>query len=117
MLKEKDRSFKDGLEHATPSPETTRRLDSLEKDIEKVITSNSILSKISVGALIAIGIWVGTIQTRQLRSMDDLQGLNSRVDVVVDRIRQNDISSAEIKTKLINIEVTLQEIKLKLDNK
>ena len=117
MLEQKDASFRDGLAHAAPSPETTRRLDALEKDMEKLINSNGILSKISVGALIAIGIWVGTIQARQLRNIDDIQQVDSHVDVISDRLQKNDIGSAEIRAKLIGIEGTLQEIKGKLDRR
>ena len=111
MLKAKDFSFRDGLSHSAPSPETTRRLDALEKDIEKVISSNSILSKISVGALIIIGIWVGTIQSRQLRNIDDISNVVSKYESIDSRVQQNDVAAAEVRAKLVSIEVTLQEIK------
>lgn len=111
MLKAKDFSFRDGLSHSNPSPETSRRLDALEKDIEKVISSNSILSKISVGALITIGIWVGTIQSRQLRNIDDISNVVSKYEIIDSRVQQNDVAAAEVRAKLVSIEVTLQEIK------
>lgn len=117
MLKAKDLSFRDGLAHSSPSPETTRRLAELEKDIEKVISSNNIVSKFSVGMLVAIGIWVGTIQARQLRNIDDVHSVNENINILSDKVQKNDIGSAEIRAKLTGIEVTLQEIKSKLDRR
>lgn len=111
MLKAKDFSFRDGLSHSAPSPETTRRLGELEKDLDKVINSGSILSKVSVGALVIIGIWVGTIQARQLRNLEDIGMANSRYEAIDRRVQANDVSAAEVRAKLVGIEATLQEIK------
>ena len=111
MLKAKDFSFRDGLTHAAPSPETTRRLDALEKDIDKVVSSSSILSKVSYATLIAIGIWVGTIQARQLRNISDVATNTLKYESLDERIQRNDVSAAEVRAKLVSIEATLQEIK------
>lgn len=99
--------YKNGVEDGS----TQSQLNRLAKDVEKMNSSMAILSKVGIGVLVGVGVWVGTIQTRQLRSMDDINTLTSRVENVQERQQASDIVSAEIKTRLGNIDSTLLEIK------
>ena len=102
-----ERTFEEGFDEGT----ITSRLGRIEIDVEKATTSMNFLSKIGIGILVSVGIWVGTIQTRQLRNIDDISTVTTRVDTVAQRQQNSDVTSAEIRTKLINIEATLIEIK------
>lgn len=88
----------------------------LEKDIDKVISSNGFLSKLSIGVVIAIGVWVGTIQSRQLRNISDIATNAIKYESVEQRIQKGDVAEAEIRTKLVGIETTLEEIKVAVKN-
>lgn len=60
---------------------------------------------------VGYGVWVGTIQTR-LSSIENQQiQIDMKVEEISRRQQLSDITGAEIKTKLINIEASLLEIK------
>lgn len=82
----------------------TEELGDLRRTIRNFFIAN-------IGFLLIAGIWVGTIQTRQLRNVDDIEKVNKRQDEFSERIQRNDVTSAEIRTKLNAIEATLIEIR------
>lgn len=66
----------------------------------------------NLGFLIGAGIWVGTIQTQAERNRTDLDQHIKRVDAIEDKVNKNDVSLAEIRTKLTGIEAMLVELRI-----
>jgi hypothetical protein len=64
-----------------------------------------------VVVIVGYGIWVGTIQTTIENHANADAKMESDIKEITSRQQGADISSAEIKTKLISIEATLVEIK------
>jgi hypothetical protein len=69
-----------------------------------------------LGAMVAYGIWVGTIQSSIQYNATQLTQTQIKVNDIDRRQQASDVSNAEIKTKLNNIESTLLEIKTTLKN-
>lgn len=65
-----------------------------------------------LGSILAIGVWVGTIQTNFGHIQDEVDKQGKQYAQLEIRTGTQEITSAEIKTKLISIEATLQEIKI-----
>ena len=63
------------------------------------------------GTFIAIGIWVGTMQSEMGALHKAVQDSTAHHDVYDARIGALEINNSEIRTRLTAIEVTLQEIK------
>jgi len=87
--------------------EETSELNDLKRTIRNFFLAN-------IGLLVAAGVWIGTIQTRQDRNVEDIESIQNKHDKFDERISKNDITAAEIKAKLSGIEVTLLEIRQSL---
>ena len=115
-------SYMKGLEkYHSMSPDTrnefTRfegQLDTLSLDQKKTERFLSKVAWIVVGLLFGIGAWVATMQSSVKNNTDDIADHRVEIQGLIDNQRSTDVVSAEIKTKLVNIEVTLQEIKQNL---
>lgn len=65
-----------------------------------------------VASILAIGVWVGTIQTNIQHITEVANKASTQADETVKRINALEITNGEIRTKLSGIEATLEEIKL-----
>lgn len=107
-----NRGVLEGMKHQTMSPDTEKEITELKS--EWAAFKARALS-ILIGAVVVVGgygIWVGNIQTELAqisRSVYSNDEENARFDA---RLGSLEVNNGEIKTKLINIEATLQEIKV-----
>lgn len=63
------------------------------------------------GSILAIGIWVGAMQTN-IENINQEHSKNSqKVETIETRIGVLEVNNGEIRSRLASIEVTLQEIK------
>lgn len=65
----------------------------------------------SLLAFVSYGMWVGNINSQTLSNAKMIEQAQLRIDSVDKRQQLSDITSAEIRTKLVSIEATLAEIK------
>jgi len=65
-----------------------------------------------LSAVLAIGVWVGTIQTHVSNITETANRAALQAENVEKRINALEITNGEIRTKLSGIEVVLQEIKV-----
>jgi hypothetical protein len=68
----------------------------------------------SIGTFIAIGIWVGTIQSAHLHIEEEVQREDTRHGQVEIRLNTLEVTNGEIKARLASIESILLEIKADL---
>jgi hypothetical protein len=106
-----NRGVVEGMKHQSPSPQTIEEINELKEEWAefKAMARNIFIA----GAVcyFSYGVWVGIIQTRQIRNIDDV-ALNTRqIETLSNRINAVEVNNGEVKAKLTNIEVTLQEIK------
>lgn len=118
MLVEKQRSFEDGRRHANSSQETLRLMEEHEKICRLIQGEWKSFKNRSLGILLGFvglsggyGIWVGTVNFTVNRNIQDIQETRSLISQIAEKQQKTDITSAEIRTKLSNIETTLIEIK------
>lgn len=106
-----NRGISEGIKHQKMSPETEQEITELKAewlDFKRV--SRNIL----IGALVPVvgyGVWVGTIQSKInefTRYVEVDQKMNEDIR---GKIQSTEISNADIRARLINIESTLLEIK------
>ena len=90
------------------------KLDMLSTDQKKTDKFLARVAWIVVGLLFGIGSWVATMQSSVKNNTDDIADHRAEIQSLIDGQRNTDVVSAEIKTKLVNIETTLQEIKANL---
>jgi hypothetical protein len=64
-----------------------------------------------LGSILAIGIWVGTMQTNVQNLSNGVEDALSHHDDYDKRLNALEVNNGEIKSRLTSIEVTLQEIK------
>ena len=65
-----------------------------------------------VGSILAIGVWVGTIQTNIQHITEVANKASTQADETVKRINALEVTNGEIRTRLSGIETTLEEIKI-----
>ena len=113
----------EGMKHITPSSTTLEKFGDISKEILELKTEwttfkSRALSILLFGVLAAVsyGIWIGTLQTTVNNNTTNIVSNKEAISSFDKRIQANDITSAEIRTKLSNIETTLSEIKLSLKN-
>lgn len=118
MLVEKQRSFEDGRRHANSSQETLRLMEEHEKICRLIQGEWTSFKNRSLGILLGFvglaggyGIWVGNINVTVNRNIRDIQETRFLVSAISEKQQKADVTSAEIRTKLSNIETTLIEIK------
>jgi hypothetical protein len=97
--------------HLATFPE--RHQDFLEMRTEwKEFKTRAMWTMISfIGAILSIGIWVGTMQAGHQELEDNT--IQAKVDIKALEARTNmlEVNNSEIRARLVSIEVTLQEIK------
>ena len=92
--------------------EVVRRMEEIE-EWRKYI--NRVLFSVifgAMGTILSFGIWVGTIQTAASHNHESITTIDIDHRDYANRIGRLEVNNSEIKTKLVNIEATLQEIKL-----
>lgn len=102
----------EGMKHQQPSPSTLIEINDLKAEWAQL--KSRALNALIAGVLVVggYGIWVGNIQTSMsqlTRSVAENTDKNNRFDA---RLGSLEVHNGEIKTKLVNIEATLQEIKV-----
>lgn len=103
--------FKEGQLHVSPSPETTRMIEEMRTEWRQLKARFFYSFVAALSVAVGYGIWVGTIQNRIDSGEVERGVLTASVAAIDSRQRASDIASTEIKTKLVNIEMTLIEIK------
>lgn len=99
-------------EHIITFPE--RQKDSEEmRDEWKDFKQKALLIMIGfLGSLLAIGVWVGTVQT----SITNIASVSSRTstqyDTIEKRVNSLEVTNGEIRSRLSSIDATLLEIKV-----
>lgn len=109
-----NRGVVEGMKHQQPSPTTLLELNELKAEWAQLKTRA--LNILIAGVVIVggYGIWVGNIQTGMTQLARNIDS-NSEENVKFDaRLGALEVNNGEIKTKLIDIEATLQEIKLSI---
>lgn len=108
----------EGMKHQVPAPETLRMIEDAEKAIEDLKGEWAKFRNFSLSVLVSgivvftgYGIWVGSIQSAITENYKLHQKQDERIDFIDKRQQAADISSTEIKTKLVGIEASLVEIK------
>ena len=108
----------EGMKHQVPAPETLRMIEGAEKAIEDLKGEWTKFRNFSLSVLVSgivvftgYGIWVGSIQSAITENYKLHQKQDERIDFIDKRQQAADISSTEIKTKLVGIEASLVEIK------
>lgn len=65
-------------------------------------------------SILAIGVWVGTIQSEHNSLEEDIKTTESKDAVFDARINTLEINNSEIRARLTSIDLALQEIKLSI---
>lgn len=107
-----NRGVIEGMKHQAPSPQTLEEIAELKKEW---VEFKALARNIFIGGAVCFfsyGVWVGIIQTRQLRNIEDVANNTRQVEFLENRIGAVEVNNGEVKAKLINIETTLQEIKV-----
>ena len=108
-----------GLEKShSMSPDTKNEFTRLDGLVEGVITNQArtdkFLTKVSwivVSLLFGMGSWVATIQAELRNNTEHITVHSNQLENINESQRSNDIVSADIKARLVSIELTLKEIK------
>ena len=64
-----------------------------------------------IGAILAIGMWVGTMQAQHSELEKHSVESSTDIRVLETRLNNVEVTNSEVKARLVSIEVTLQEIK------
>lgn len=64
-----------------------------------------------VAAFVGYGVWVGTIQNKILNNQDDIQDNKTQAALALQSAHLSEVTLAEIKARLTNIETLLVELK------
>lgn len=108
----------EGMKHQVPAPETMRLIQDVKGEMDEMreewakfrgVALTAVLSGVMVVA--GYGIWVGSIQSAITENYKLHQKSDERIESIDKRQQAADISSTEIKTRLIGIESSLIEIK------
>lgn len=106
-----NRGVIEGMKHQSPSPQTLEEIGELKKEW---VEFKALARNIFIGGAVCFfsyGVWVGIIQTRQIRNIEDVAYNTRQVESLGNRIGAVEVNNGEVKAKLTNIEITLQEIK------
>jgi len=68
----------------------------------------------SVGAFIAMGVWIGTIQSEHTHYEEEINEHKDQYTQVEQRLGTLEVNNSDIKARLANIEAILLEIKTEL---
>jgi hypothetical protein len=108
----------EGMRHQTPAPATMSLISDVKGEMDELRAEWSKLRGVAlksvIGGVIIVagyGMWVGSIQSAITENYKLHQNGDDRIDGIDKRQQAADISSTEIKTKLIGIEASLIEIK------
>lgn len=100
--------------HLATYPERRKDVEEMQKEWKEFKTRAFWAMASFIGAILSIGIWVGSIQTN-IQHINELAGrAASQADNTDKRLNALEINNGEIKTKLSSIEATLQEIKVSI---
>ncbi len=97
--------------HLATFPERNREVEEMKKEWKEFNTRATWILVGFLGSILAIGIWVGTMQTR-VETLGD--GISTAIEHHIDydkRLTALEVNNGEIRARLASIEVTLQEIK------
>jgi wobble nucleotide-excising tRNase len=90
--------------HLATFPDRHRELEEMRKEWREFNTRATWILVGFLGSLLAIGVWVGTMETKVETMGDSVKDNDKRLNAL-------EVNNGEIKSRLTSIEVTLQEIK------
>jgi len=101
-------------DHLATFPERRKDVEEMRSEWKEFKTRAFWAMTSFIGAILGIGIWVGTIQT----NIGHINELASKASVQAEntdkRLNALEVTNGEIRTKLNSIEATLQEIKVSI---
>lgn len=98
--------------HILAYPERQKILDEMHQEWSEFKRKTLYILLGAVGSLLAIGVWVGSLQTNIDSVLKDHDRVDSHFSDVERRVGQLEINNGEIRARLASIESTLIEIKL-----
>lgn len=103
-----------GIEHSKMSPETKKEIEEMKQEWEayKALLRNIVLSGVVVVA--GYGIWVGTIQQQITEHSGRISEAERVHQELTARQQSSEVVQADIRARLVSIELTLSEIKTEL---
>lgn len=107
-----NRGVLEGMKHQQPSPTTLAELNELKAEWAQL---KARALSILIGAVVIVGgygIWVGNIRTEVAQLSSSVSTNNEERIRFEARLGSLEVNNGEIRTKLVNIEATLQEIKV-----
>lgn len=110
-----DHGFQKEIEnHLATFPERRRDSEEIKKEWNEYKTKTFWVLVGFISSILAIGVWVGTIQTNIQHITEVSNKASIQADDASRRITALEVTNGEIRTKLSSIEATLQEIKLSI---
>jgi hypothetical protein len=113
----------EGMKHTGSSAATLEKFVDVNKEILELKTEWGTFKSRALSILLAgvvgaagYGVWIGTLQQVVTTNERNIASNGVAIDNFDERIQANDITSAEVRAKLANIESTLAEIKLAIKN-
>lgn len=98
--------------HLATAPEFRKEVEEMRREWNEYKSKAMWILLGFSGSLIAIGIWVGTIQTT-IKSISEHESADAtRFLTVESRLNSAEVNNAGVLARLASIEVTLQEIKV-----
>ena len=102
------------ITHLDTSPIKQNEVNEMKKEWKDLKTRLTTIIFIVVGSMFAYGVWVGNLQTHISHLDQEYLMQQKKLDSDSLRLSSLEINNGEIKTKLVNIEATLQEIKVSI---
>jgi len=103
------------ITHLDTFPIRQEEVNEMKKEWKDLKARLTTMIFIVVGSMFAYGVWVGNLQTTLNNTNQGAMERIKRLDNYEQRITFLEITNGEIKTKLVNIEATLQEIKISIE--
>lgn len=97
--------------HLAGFPTRAREVEEMKREWREFKTRALIILLGAIVAMVGYGVWVGTINTNSQSNSHQIELIQVHIAEVDRRQQSADVTSAEIRTKLISIEATLVEIK------
>jgi len=98
--------------HLATFPERRKDAEEMQKEWKEFKNKSFWILIGFFGALLSVGVWVGTIQTNIQNITETANKAAIQAEAVEKRVNALEITNGEIRTKLSGIEAVLQEIKI-----
>jgi len=102
------------ITHLDTFPIRQDEVNEMKKEWKDLKTRLTTMIFVAVGSMFAYGVWVGNLQTHISHIDQEYLLQQKKLDSDALRLSSLEVNNGEIKTKLVNIEATLQEIKISI---